>query len=324
MSMEALKLQFILAVIALVSGLGASYRTANFIVSAPTPSMAREIGDAAERYRKQLAREWLERELPRWLEPCPIKAEIKRGAGGETSFMFRGGQPFGWRMRIQGSRERILDSVLPHEVTHTIFATHFGQPLPRWADEGACTTVEHESERRKQEEWLIRFLEEDRGIPFNHMFIMTEYPSDIMPLYAQGYSVARFLIHHGGKPKFVRFVGDGLRSNDWNSAIRKHYGYRRVGDLQVAWERWLGQGQPLPEPSKAGGEILLASARGKRDRPWTPGSTQSARPSGSRPKIESAESDSSSWYERQASDERSRRPRSASRPIGFGASDTSR
>ena len=37
---------------------------------------------------------------------------------------------------------RILDSVLPHEITHTIFATHFGQPLPRWADEGACTTVD--------------------------------------------------------------------------------------------------------------------------------------------------------------------------------------
>ena len=61
-------------------------------------------------------------------------------------------------MSIQGSRQRILDSVLPHEVTHTIFASHFRQPLPRWADEGACTTVEHASERAKQEKMLIEFL----------------------------------------------------------------------------------------------------------------------------------------------------------------------
>ena len=65
------------------------------------------------------------------------------GAGGATSFVFEHGEVFGWRMTIQGSLVRILDSVLPHEVTHTIFATHFRQPLPRWADEGACTTVEH-------------------------------------------------------------------------------------------------------------------------------------------------------------------------------------
>jgi hypothetical protein len=32
--------------------------------------------------------------------------------------MFRARQPFGWTMTIQGSRERVLDSVLPHEVTH--------------------------------------------------------------------------------------------------------------------------------------------------------------------------------------------------------------
>ena len=45
-----------------------------------------------------------------------------KGAGGATSFVFDRGEVFGWKMNIQGSRERILDSVLPHEVTHTIFA----------------------------------------------------------------------------------------------------------------------------------------------------------------------------------------------------------
>ena len=91
---------------------------------------------------------------------CPIKADVapNLGAAARRALCFRGGTPTEWTMNIQGSRERILDSVLPHEITHTIFATHFGRPLPRWADEGACTTVEHDSEKAKQDNFLIQFL----------------------------------------------------------------------------------------------------------------------------------------------------------------------
>ncbi len=117
----------------------ANYRTQHFIVTAADANVAKTIGDLAEVYRRDLAIDWLGHELPEWSGPCPIRAEVAPhlGAGGATSFMFERGRPFGWQMSIQGSYERVLDSVLPHEITHTIFATHFGQPLPRWADEGA-------------------------------------------------------------------------------------------------------------------------------------------------------------------------------------------
>jgi len=241
---------------------GASSRTRNFIVSAPTPELAAEIAKAAEHYRHDLAIEWLGKPLPDWREPCPLVAHVdpRLGAGGRTSFMFQQRVPFGWEMEIQGSRERLLDSVLPHEVTHTIFATHFGGPLPRWADEGACTTVEHSSERKKQEQWLIAFLKTERGIPFNHMFAMTEYPGDIMPLYSQGYSVARFLIAQGGKRKFVEFVAAGLSHGNWNEAIRSYYAYPSLGDLQTEWIEWVIAGSPdrLP-PAPNPGNLLLVN-----------------------------------------------------------------
>jgi hypothetical protein len=224
-----------------------SCRSQNFIVSAPTPDFARKVCETAERYRKELAMEWLGRELAPWESPCPIQVQVgpHLGAGGATSFVFRGGHPSDWTMTIQGSRERLLDSVLPHEVTHTIFATHFGRPLPRWADEGACTTVEHASERGKQHQLLIQFLKTDRGIAFNQMFAMREYPSDILPLYAQGFSLARFLIAQGGKPKFVKYVGDGMRSNNWPQATKKHYGYANLSVLQVTWLDWVRTGSSL-------------------------------------------------------------------------------
>ena len=249
--------------------LAASYRTTNFVVDAPTPALAEEIGKMAEHYRHDLAIEWLGKSMPNWAQPCPIHAQVEPnlGAGGATSFVFDHGEVFGWRMEIQGSHERVLDSVLPHEVTHTIFATHFRRPLPRWADEGACTTVEHISERSKQDRMLIQFLHTGRGIGFNQMFAMTEYPQDILPLYSQGYSLARYLIDQHGKREFVAYVGDGLSSENWTVATKQHYGYANLAVLQDSWLDWVKQGSPMRspivgQPAAVHGSLASASRKG--------------------------------------------------------------
>jgi len=231
----------------------AGYRTANFIVEAPTETLARRIGDAAEQYRQTLAIEWTGSPLPRWSRPCPITAQVAPhlGAGGATSFVFDRGEVFNWTMTIQGSEERILDSVLPHEITHTIFASHFRRPLPRWADEGACTTVEHPVERARQHRLLIEFLTTGRGIAFPDMFAMKEYPADVLPLYSQGYSLARYLIERGGRHKYVAFVADGLAADDWSAALGKHYGVANVAQMQFVWLAWVKQGCPAPPAALA-------------------------------------------------------------------------
>ena len=235
----------LVAVVALTS-MGASYRTQNFVVTAPNAQIAKQVGDSAERFRRDLAVEWLGEPMPAWSQPCPIQVQVgeRMGAGGATSFIFDHGEVFGWQMSIQGSLERVLDSVLPHEVTHTVFATHFRRPLPRWADEGACTTVEHPSERNKQQQMLIQFLKTGRGIPFSAMFAMKEYPSDVLPLYAQGHSLAGFLIHQGGKRKFLQFVRDGLEDENWTQVLSAHYGYSDLRVLQDSWLDWVAKGSP--------------------------------------------------------------------------------
>ncbi len=245
------------------SAQAAGYRTANFTVDAPTPRLAKEIGDAAERYRSELAQEWLGSKLPNWSKRCPIKARVapNLGAGGATSFVFDRGEVFGWRMEIQGSRERVLDSVVPHEVTHTIFASHFRQPIPRWADEGACTTVEHRSEIAKQERMLVEFLQTRRGIPFSNMFAMKEYPQDVLPLYAQGHALARFLIDQRGKREFLAFLEDGLQDENWIRAVRERYGYRDLLTLQNSWQNWVVQGRPpLQLAANAQTDAVLVAA----------------------------------------------------------------
>ncbi|MFM7135639.1 MAG: hypothetical protein ACKO1M_01020 [Planctomycetota bacterium] len=260
----------ILASVAAAAGpapaVAAGYRTANFVIEAPTPDQARKIGDAAEQYRHTLAVEWTGSPLPRWSRPCPITAQVAPhlGAGGATSFVFDKGEVFNWTMTIQGSEERILDSVLPHEITHTIFASYFRQPLPRWADEGACTTVEHPVERARQHKMLIEFLSTGRGIAFPEMFAMREYPPDVLPLYSQGYSLARFLIERGGRHKYVAFVGDGLSRDDWAGALERHYGVNDIAKLQHIWLDWVKEGCPAPPAA------LAAAAPAASPAVWTP------------------------------------------------------
>lgn len=228
----------------------------NFIVHANDAILARKVSAEAERFRKELAIQWLGHELEPWSQKCPIQVKVEMHAGGETSFAFvsdgaGNGRPIDWQMKIYGPPNRLLDAVLPHEVTHTIFATHFGRPLPRWADEGACTTVEHISERKKNHKMLMEFLTStpSRGIPFNRMFTMRNYPHDILPLYAQGYSLAKFLIAKKGKRHFLNFVGKGLQNEGqlpilqaWDQATNEFYSYQDLSDLQVSWLKWVRQG----------------------------------------------------------------------------------
>src|SRR5581483_4454177 len=122
--------------------------------------------------------------------------------------------------------------------------SHFRRPLPRWADEGGCTTVEHASERHKQQQMLITFLRTGRGIPFSEMFAMKEYPRDILPLYSQGHSLASFLIAQGGKRKYLNYLADGLNGEQWIAATQRHYGYNDLATLQNTWLDWVRRGSP--------------------------------------------------------------------------------
>ncbi|MEW4488913.1 hypothetical protein AB1L42_12575 [Thalassoglobus sp. JC818] len=229
---------------------GATAKSRNFVVTAPTDEIASKVAKCAEIWRKDLAVMWLGQELPNWYRPCPISVKVGQiGAGGSTTFTFDNGEVFGWNMKVQGTLERILDSVIPHEVNHTIFASYFRRPLPRWADEGAATLVEHDSERARQSRLLDQVIRTHRRIPLPKLLTIREYPEDmheVLTLYAEGYSLADFLVSQkgtNGRAIFLQFLEDAHNSN-WETAIAKHYGHRTVGQLEEEWTGWVLAGSP--------------------------------------------------------------------------------
>lgn len=257
--MKSVFVTLAIAFIASYSQVGAAtYKTDNFIVQAGDSNFARQVGDAAELYRSELAVLWLGETLPRWSNPCVIK--VKTGAdlaaGGETVFSFANGEVYDWKMRVQGSNERILDSVLPHEVTHTIIATYLRAPVPRWLDEGMATAVEAKVERSHYRTMLATFLHTKRGIAFNDMVSMKEYPKDLTPFYSQSFSICEYLIMIGGHRRLARFAKEGNETDDWNGALKKFYQCDSLGALQIEWLEWVrawdlaNQPDILPETRK--------------------------------------------------------------------------
>ncbi|HMP07087.1 MAG TPA: hypothetical protein PJ982_12110, partial [Lacipirellulaceae bacterium] len=88
-----------------------------------------------------------------------------------------------------------------------------------------------------------------RGIPFDAMFRMKEYPEDVLPLYAQGHSLSVFLMGQRGKRAFLEFLGDGMTDENWRRAVQQHYGYEHLLALQTAWLDWVKAGRPAIAPS---------------------------------------------------------------------------
>ena len=234
---------------------GVTYETENFIVNAPTVESAQQFAETAEQCRRDLALLWLGTTLPDWSEKCPVKVHVGKnlGAGGRTSFVFENGEVFDWEMEIQGSHERILDSVLPHEITHMILASHFRKPVPRWLDEGMATSVEHQSEKANYRRMLRHFLQSNvqRCFPLNRMVAMKEYPSaDPMPFYAQGFSLVEYLLEMGQQfdgyehRRLVQFAQSASQTGDWQSALQECYGIQNLGELQLSWLHWVDSAVP--------------------------------------------------------------------------------
>ena len=263
-----------------VASLGAGFRTPNFVVTAPTAEFAKQVGEAAEVYRRELAIEWTGKPLPgNWSSPCPIEVTVgTMGAQGETTFNFQNSQVYGWNMKVAGGEQQILDSVLPHEVNHTIFACHFRRPLPRWADEGAASLIENESERMRLRKIHDQVMHTSRKIPLKSLLEMKNYPQDkqqVLTLYAEGHSLADLLIQRADKPTYLRFL-QLAHEQSWEEALQKIYRFDSVEALEQYWDKWVVAGSPaikIPSGSQVAEVSRSKPKKGDTVRGQSPDST---------------------------------------------------
>lgn len=215
-----------------------TFKTANFVVYAPTNQIAEQFGKMAEHHRKSKAVEWLGQEIPKWQKPCNIFIIPElAGASGYTKFNydFRGNYEV-TEIRINGALNRLLENVLPHEITHIIFAHYFRFPVPRWADEGGAVFSENAIEHEIHDQICYHFLDTKKLIPLRRLFQLKEYNevNEIMIIYAEGYSISDYLIKQKDHKTFLAFVAAGMRGN-WDNATQIYYQLQSVEELEIVW-----------------------------------------------------------------------------------------
>ncbi|NBO90828.1 MAG: hypothetical protein EBV06_00700 [Planctomycetia bacterium] len=239
--------------------MGAEWTTTNFTITVPGGSeqLAERIGQWAEYYRKVKAKEWLGREMPNWPYKCPLEVKVTYGnSGGATSFDSVRGTYLPVAMEVEGKMDRIIASVLPHEITHTVMAHYFGQPVPRWADEGGSVLSEDEQERQQHEGEVRRIVSSrSRVIPLRRLFDLKQYPRDTIVLYAEGYSVTNMLVSRSNRAAFLAFIADGMRRG-WDDALQAHYRIRSVEALEAEWLETL---KSSPRPGTSPGTLLAGA-----------------------------------------------------------------
>jgi hypothetical protein len=228
---------FILVSVAL--SLGAEYRTPNFQVTAPDAQSAELVGKWAEHHRREGAVQWLGKEMPAWCDPCPLSVTVTMDAPhGKTSFTYQSGRVCKMEMSMSGPLDRLVYSVLPHEITHTILAHHFGCAIPRWADEGAAVLSECEAEQQRHAAMTAILLNNKKHFRLRTLFLMTEYPAkaeEVTALYCQSFAVADYLVKQKDRARFLKLVADGLAAKDWEKAVQTGYGFKSVDDLEENW-----------------------------------------------------------------------------------------
>ena len=102
---------------------------------------------------------------------------------------------------------------------------------------------ENDEERFSHDVRCRELLNAGRGICLRVLFRMTDYPKDMIVLYAQGYSITSYLVEKGGggregRGKLLQFLGGGMNGNSnesWNESAHKMYGFDTIDGMEKAW-----------------------------------------------------------------------------------------
>ncbi len=231
-----------------------TFESEHFTAYGASKEQAESVATNAEVWLKHLNNEWFENKPINW----PVKAEIvanvdeKLGAGGETNFnISKSGILLGIESKVQGSPERLSDSVIPHEILHILAATNFSNQLIRWADEGIATSIECSAEKLRLKDIIssdIKRIEQGLGSSletFDKILVRITYPEDqkaLLEFYAKSTSLTEFLIEREGKEHFMNFLKEAnpekTNLQHWNRLLNKYYKLDGSFELEVTWRMW--------------------------------------------------------------------------------------
>jgi len=212
----------------------------NFVVYAPTQELADEVLKKSEQLRTKLARAWLDKELAPGVGAAMIYVSLSNGENhGVTSPKNRPDEKY-HVVTIRSSREKALNVILPHELTHALVADEFGTRLPEWADEGVACYQDGSELSGMRRQTLLRFARTAQWPSLESVLQQQTYKADDHTFFTVASSVTEFLLERAGPKTFFAFAIEG-QEKGWEFAARSHYEFRSLRELESQWREWVVQ-----------------------------------------------------------------------------------
>jgi hypothetical protein len=220
---------------------------ANFtVLTPPEPNQeagqrfARQVLDRAERYRAEIAKEWLGEELPPGIGRTMINVRFSESNESGSTWAKDHPERTLHGIFLTTSRNRVLGGMLRHEITHAILATRYPHPnrLPPWIEEGIASTYD-DDDRLAICERMVRWWATTGNMPpLDRVIEAGGISADDQTAYAAAGSLTAFLLQRRDKETLLTFGKAGLQDG-WNAALEEHYDIQNVDALQSAWEAWV-------------------------------------------------------------------------------------
>jgi hypothetical protein len=227
------------------SGWGVT-ETANFLIYHHHPEdFVDKAAGIAEKARATALRKWFG-ETDNWTARCVIYLysdvhEYQELSGApaaspaHTQVRVEEGRVLSRSIHLRGHHPDLLRAILPHEVTHAVLAGHFGDFVPRWADEGMAVLNEPRDRIDAHLHDLPKWRNQRRLIALQDLIEMHDYPPpwQIGAFYAESVSLVEFLTRQKDAQTLARFVREGQRRG-YDVALKRCYGW----DFEELEKRW--------------------------------------------------------------------------------------
>lgn len=193
--------------------------------------------EQAEKIRTEQFGYWGYKPL-NWSEKCFITFNQDTLPTGRTEFQLEGRQVFGWKMFVSSVD---TDTVLRHEIDHTVRASIICARIPRWLDEGTSQLMEN-MPKKYWEEYLVhsnaaaKWITEDQLDGIN-------YPQDkqkVWELYAFGTGATQVLMERGTPATLISFQTDPRSVSE---KLPDYYGMTGAEFIQT-WKEYVSAGCP--------------------------------------------------------------------------------
>jgi hypothetical protein len=202
-----------------------------------------KMAQVLEESRQSAYEKWFGKAEDTWSPKCYLYLDdagkefkkAPKNARGYTS-SYQKGWNYHRYITVHADDPDLVDTVLPHEVTHAVLIGHFVDQIPTWADEGMAGLAQRKADLVDFHKLLEKHERKGKLFSLQTLVELDGYPDDDVDLfYAQSAAVVEFLTSTKEPKVFVAFVRDG-KKDGWLPALKKHYGYANFDEFEKRWK----------------------------------------------------------------------------------------